>query len=190
MSRTGSRDSDQQLPPGYFLEIGGSYSQMIEAFGTLGWVFALALLLVYMVMASQFESLLHPFIIMFTIPLCMIGIVLGLLAFGHTVNLAVGIGIILLAGVAVNNAIVMIDYTNQLRRGGMDKKEAILQGSVTRLRPVLLTALTTILGVLPMAIDQRPRLRDARPPGRHPAGRSDDDDLPDAVRHPGHLQSF
>jgi len=145
---------DQQLPPGYFLEIGGSYSQMVEMFGTLGWVFLLALLLVYMVMATQFESLLHPFIIMFTIPLCMIGVVLGLMAFGHTVNLAVGIGIILLSGVAVNNAIVMIDYTNQLRRGGMEKKEAILQGAVTRLRPVLLTALTTILGVLPMAIDR------------------------------------
>jgi HAE1 family hydrophobic/amphiphilic exporter-1 len=143
---------DRQLPPGYFVEIGGSYSQMTEAFGTLAWVFALALLLVYMVMASQFESFRDPFIIMFTIPLCFIGIVLGLLITGRPVNLPVWIGIILLAGVAVNNAIVMIDYTNQLRREGLDKKEAILRGSVTRLRPVLLTALTTVLGVLPMAV--------------------------------------
>ncbi len=145
---------DQQLPPGYFVEIGGSYSQMTEAFTTLAWVFALALLLVYMVMASQFESFKHPFIIMFTIPLFFIGIVLALLLTGRPVNLPVWIGIILLAGVAVNNAIVMIDYTNKLRQRGMDKKEAILQGSVTRLRPVLLTALTTILGTLPMAISR------------------------------------
>jgi len=143
---------DAQLPPSYFLEIGGSYQQMTEAFIILAGVFALAVLLVYMVMASQFESFKHPFIIMFTIPLCLIGIVLGLLIAGRPINLPVGIGLILLAGVAVNNAIVMIDYTNQLRRGGMEKKEAILQGAVTRLRPVLLTALTTILGTLPMAL--------------------------------------
>jgi HAE1 family hydrophobic/amphiphilic exporter-1 len=146
------KELDQQLPAGYFVEIGGSYSQMTEAFGTLAWVFALALLLVYMVMASQFESFRDPFIIMFTIPLCFIGIVLGLLIAGRPINLPVWIGIILLAGVAVNNAIVMIDYTNQLRREGMEVKEAIIRGSVTRLRPVLLTALTTVLGVLPMAI--------------------------------------
>ncbi|MBN1938195.1 MAG: efflux RND transporter permease subunit, partial [Candidatus Aminicenantes bacterium] len=145
---------DDQLPPGYFIEIGGSYAQMTEAFGTLFWVFLLALLLVYMVMASQFESLRNPFIIMFTIPLFFIGVVLGLLVFGHTFSMPVGIGIILLAGVAVNNAIVMIDYTNQLRREGMNKKEAIVQGAVVRLRPVLLTALTTILGTLPMALSR------------------------------------
>ncbi len=150
--KTRMKGLDQQLPSGYYVEIGGSYSQMTDAFKTLAWVFALALLLVYMVMASQFESFRDPFIIMFTIPLCFIGIVLGLLIAGRPINLPVWIGIILLAGVAVNNAIVMIDYTNQLRRGGMDVKEAIIQGSVTRLRPVLLTALTTVLGVLPMAV--------------------------------------
>jgi HAE1 family hydrophobic/amphiphilic exporter-1 len=144
-------DIERGLPAGYFIEIGGSYEQMTDAFVILGGVFALALLLVYMVMASQFESFLHPFIIMFTIPLCVIGVVAGLLIAGQPVNLPVGIGLILLAGVAVNNAIVMIDYTNQLRKRGMEKKEAILQGSVTRLRPVLLTALTTVLGTFPMA---------------------------------------
>ncbi len=143
---------EKGLPAGYFLEIGGSYQQMSEAFVTLAGVFALALLLIYMVMASQFESLKHPFIILFTIPMCLIGIVLGLLVSGRPVSMPVLIGLIILAGVAVNNAIVMIDYTNQLWRGGMDKKKAILEGSVTRLRPVLLTALTTILGTFPMAI--------------------------------------
>jgi len=142
---------DKQLPAGYFYEIGGSYQQMSEAFVILAGVFALASLLVYMVMASQFESFKHPFIIMFTIPLCLIGIVAGLFIAGRPVNLPVWIGLILLAGVAVNNAIVMIDYMNQLRREGVEKKIAIIRGAVTRLRPVLLTALTTILGTLPMA---------------------------------------
>ena len=127
---------------------------MNEAFLILAGVFALAVLLVYMVMASQFESFKHPFIIMFTIPLCLIGVVVGLLIAGRPINLPVWIGIIILAGVAVNNGIVMIDYINQLWRGGMDKRKAILQGAVTRLRPVLLTALTTILGTFPMAISR------------------------------------
>jgi HAE1 family hydrophobic/amphiphilic exporter-1 len=145
---------EKSLPAGYFIEIGGSYQQMSEAFVILAGVFALASLLVYMVMASQFESFKHPFIIMFTIPLSMIGIVAGLLITGRPINLPVWIGLILLAGVAVNNAIVMIDYMNQLRRSGAEKKEAIVQGAVTRLRPVLLTALTTILGTVPMALSR------------------------------------
>ena len=125
---------------------------MIDAFKILFAAFALATLLVYMVMASQFESLLHPFIIMFTIPLGFIGVVAGLFLWGMTVNLPVLIGFILLEGIAVNNGIVMIDYVNQLVRSGVEKKEAILRGCATRLRPVLLTALTTILGMLPMAM--------------------------------------
>ncbi len=145
---------EKGLPAGYFLEIGGSYQQMTEAFLILAGVFALAALLIYMVMASQFESFKHPFIIMFTIPMCLIGIVLGLLIAGRPVNLPVWIGLIILAGVAVNNAIVMIDYMNQLRRAGTEIKKAIVEGAVTRLRPVLLTALTTILGTFPMAISK------------------------------------
>jgi HAE1 family hydrophobic/amphiphilic exporter-1 len=145
---------ENQLPAGYFYEIGGSYQQMSEAFVILAGVFALASLLVYMVMASQFESFKHPFIIMFTIPLSLIGIVGGLFIAGRPLNLPVGIGLILLAGIAVNNAIVMIDYTNRLRREGIEKGAAIVRGAVTRLRPVLLTALTTILGTLPMAFSR------------------------------------
>jgi len=144
----------KQLQPGYFLEYGGQYEQMQDAFVTLAGAFALAILLVYMVMASQFESFLHPFIIMFTIPLGLIGVVLGLLISGRPLNLPVMIGFILLAGIAVNNGIVMIDYINQLRKRGMDGVQAIIQGGVTRLRPVLLTALTTILGMLPMALSR------------------------------------
>jgi HAE1 family hydrophobic/amphiphilic exporter-1 len=139
------------LPAGYFLEYGGAYEQMQDAFKVLAAALALSVLLIYMVMASQFENFLHPFVIMFTIPLGLIGVVLGLLISGRPVNLPVLIGFILLGGIAVNNGIVMIDYINQLIRRGIEKKEAILRGATTRLRPVLLTALTTVLGMLPMA---------------------------------------
>jgi len=143
---------EKQLPPGYFLEFGGSYEQMTEAFRILALAFALASLLVYMVMASQFESFRHPFVIMFTIPLGVIGVILGLLVAGKAISLPALIGFILLAGIAVNNGIVMVDYINQLRRSGVETREAIIDGAVIRLRAVLLTALTTILGMLPMAI--------------------------------------
>ncbi len=143
---------DKGLPQGYFLEFGGAYEQMTDAFKILLGAFLLATLLVYMVMASQFESLLHPFIIMFTIPLGFIGVVIGLALWRLPVDMPVIIGFILLEGIAVNNGIVMIDYINQLIRSGVPKREAILQGSATRLRPVLLTALTTVLGMLPMAM--------------------------------------
>jgi HAE1 family hydrophobic/amphiphilic exporter-1 len=145
---------ERALPPGYFLEYGGSYEQMQEAFLILAGAFALATLLVYMVMASQFEHFTHPFIIMFTVPLGIIGVILGLLITGRTLSIAVLIGVILLAGIAVNNGIVMIDYINQLIKRGVDKREAVLQGATTRLRAILLTALTTILGTLPMAFSR------------------------------------
>ncbi len=145
---------ERTLPPGYFLEYGGSYEDMQEAFLILAGAFALAVLLIYMIMASQFEHFTHPFIIMFTVPLGIIGVILGLFVTGRTVSLAALVGVIMLAGIAVNNGIVMIDYINQLIKRGVDKREAILQGATTRLRAVLLTALTTILGTLPMAFSR------------------------------------
>ncbi len=145
---------ERSLPAGYFLEYGGAYEQMQEAFIILAGVFALAILLVYMVMASQFEHFVHPFIIMFTVPFGIIGVILGLLLTGRPLNLPILIGVVLLSGIAVNNGIVMIDYINQLRRRGMDDREAVVQGAATRLRAVLLTALTTILASLPMALSR------------------------------------
>jgi HAE1 family hydrophobic/amphiphilic exporter-1 len=145
---------ERALPPGYFLEYAGAYEQMTDAFLILAGAFALAVLLVYMVMASQFEHFGHPFIIMFTVPLGIIGVIVGLAVTGRTLNLAAMIGVIILAGIAVNNGIVMIDYINQLIKRGVDKREAILQGATTRLRAVLLTALTTVLGTLPMAFSR------------------------------------
>jgi len=145
-------DIEKGLPSGYFTEFGGQYEQMQEAFVIIAGAFALATLLVYMIMASQFESFLHPFVIMFTIPLALIGVILALLLTGRPVSLPVLIGFIMLGGIAVNNGIVMVDYINQLKRKGVKKKEAILQACSVRLRPVLITAFTTILGMMPMAL--------------------------------------
>ena len=146
------KDLETTLPQGYFIEYGGQYEEMQDAFMIMAGAFLLAILLVYMIMASQFESFLHPFVIMFTVPLSLIGVILALLIAGKPVSLPVLIGFVMLAGIAVNNGIVMVDYINQLKRRGVEAKEAILQGCAVRLRPVLITALTTILGMLPMAI--------------------------------------
>jgi HAE1 family hydrophobic/amphiphilic exporter-1 len=142
---------EREFPSGYFIEYGGAYEQMKEAFLVLAGVFALAVLLIYMVMASQFESFLHPLVIMFAIPLALIGVIVLLLVTGQSMSLMAGVGVIMLAGIAVANGIVMIDYVNQLRRRGVEGREAIVQGAATRLRPVILTALATILGMIPMA---------------------------------------
>ncbi|MCK5415939.1 efflux RND transporter permease subunit [Candidatus Parcubacteria bacterium] len=144
--------NDYNLPSGYFIEYGGSYKQMQDTFGTLAWALALGILLVYMVMASQFESLIHPFIVMFEIPLAFIGISIALFITGQTLSLPSFMGVIMLAGIVVNNAIVLIDYVNQLRKKGMSEFDALVEGGVTRLRPILITSITTILGMLPMAL--------------------------------------
>lgn len=143
---------ERNLPAGYSIEYGGQYKEMRETFIIMFGAFILASLLVYMILAALFESYLFPFVIMFTIPLSFIGVVAALLISGHPIDLPVLIGFIILGGIAVNNGIVMVDYINQLKRSGLDKKEAILQACTVRLRPVLITALTTILGMLPMAL--------------------------------------
>jgi len=125
---------------------------MEEAFSGLLWALVVAIMLVYMIMAAQFESLLTPFVIMFTVPLGFIGVVAGLLAFGRTLSVPALMGIMILTGIAVNNGIVMIDYVNRLRKRGMEFGEAIVEGAAVRVRPILVTAVTTILGMLPMAL--------------------------------------
>jgi len=143
---------EDNLPAGYFIEYGGQYKEMRETFVIMSGAFILATLLVYMILAALFESFLYPFIIMFTIPLAFIGVVLALLISGNPINLPVLIGFVILGGIAVNNGIVMVDYINQLKKRGVEKKDAILQACAVRLRPVLITALTTIFGMLPMAL--------------------------------------
>ncbi|MBW2341488.1 MAG: efflux RND transporter permease subunit [Deltaproteobacteria bacterium] len=141
-----------RLPEGYFVKYGGTYQDMEETFSSLSWALLVAMMLVYMIMAAQFESLVSPFVIMFTVPLGFIGVVAGLLAFGRTLSVPALMGIVILTGIAVNNGIVMIDYVNRLRKGGMEFGQAIIEGAAVRLRPILVTAITTILGMLPMAL--------------------------------------
>ncbi|MFK7848360.1 MAG: efflux RND transporter permease subunit [Rhodothermales bacterium] len=144
--------SDIAVPPGMEVTIGGQSEEMNNSFRSLLLALALAVFLVYLIMASQFESLLHPFVIFFSIPLALIGAVWALWITGSTISVVVFIGLILLAGIVVNNAIVLVDLINQLREKGIPKIEAIMEAGRLRLRPILMTTLTTTLGLLPMAI--------------------------------------
>ena len=141
------------VPSGVTIDFGGSYESMMDSFGDLGLALILAVILVYMVMAVQFEHLLYPFVIMFSLPPMFIGVFLGLFLTGRTINVVSLIGVIMLAGIVVNNAIVLVDYINVLRREhGMERMEAIRLAGPTRLRPIMMTTLTTVLAMLPMAI--------------------------------------
>ncbi|PXV68660.1 efflux RND transporter permease subunit [Halanaerobium congolense] len=152
MEQIQSRLSELELPDGYRFSYEGEFADMQESFSSLGMAFGLAIILIYMVMASQFESLVHPFTIMFTIPLAVIGVIFGMYLTNSIVSVASILGLITLAGIVVNNAIVMVDYINQLRRSGTEKIEAIITAGTVRLRPIMMTALTTILGLLPIAM--------------------------------------
>ncbi|WP_139488262.1 efflux RND transporter permease subunit [Brevibacillus dissolubilis] len=139
------------LPDGYTIEYGGQSEDMAESFISLGLAVILSIVLVYLVMAAQFESFYTPFIIMFSIPPTITGVLIGLLSTGTTLSVSVFIGYILLIGLVVNNAIVLIDYVNQLRAKGWELREAILHAGPVRLRPILMTTLTTILAIGPLA---------------------------------------
>ena len=141
-----------ELPVGTTAFLSGQSEEMTASFKSLRFVLVLAIFLVYLVMASQFESLIHPFVILLTIPLALIGAVWALWVTGTTVNVVAYIGLIMLAGIVVNQSIVLIDAVNQLRAQGMSKLDAIVEGGKLRLRPILITKLTTILGLLPMAL--------------------------------------
>jgi len=145
---------EKSLPAGYSISFGGEYKDMQDTFMQLLLALLLAILLVYMVMASQFESIVHPFVIMFTIPLAAIGVVWILLIFGKTLSVVSFLGIIILAGIVVSNGIVMVDYINQLRRGGKAVRDALIEGGTVRLRPVIITAGATVMGMIPMALDR------------------------------------
>ncbi|MEM7610195.1 MAG: efflux RND transporter permease subunit [Pseudomonadota bacterium] len=143
---------DMDLPRGVAADVLGQSEDMQESLASMQFTLILAVFLVYLVMASQFESLIHPFVILFTIPLALVGVVWALLLTGTTVNVVAFIGIIMLAGIVVNNAIVLIDTINQMRRTGTEKTDAIRAAARSRLRPILMTTLTTALGLLPMAL--------------------------------------
>jgi len=140
------------IPPQLTVELGGQNDELLQSYRNLRLALLLAIFLVYLVMASQFESFIHPFIIMFTVPMGAIGVFFTLLLFGKSLSVVVFIGAIMLAGIVVNNGIVLIDYINQLRRKGKDTYEAIVEAAKVRLRPILMTTMTTVLGLLPMAL--------------------------------------
>ena len=140
------------LGAGITMRIGGQGEELRESMLSLLFAFGLAIFLVYLVMASQFESLLHPFVILFTIPLAVVGAVLALVLTGSTLSVVVFIGLILLVGIVVKNAIILIDKVNQLRESGVAKDEAIVRGAQSRLRPIVMTTLTAMLGFMPLAV--------------------------------------
>ena len=140
------------LLPGYTYRITGEQEDMAEAFGNLGLALLLSIVLVYMIMASQFESLLYPFIIMFSIPFAFTGGFIGLFITGNPLSVPGLIGMIMLAGIVVNNAIVLVDYINQLRSRGTERTAAVKEAVAVRFRPILMTALTTILALLPLVV--------------------------------------
>ncbi|MBE3125853.1 MAG: efflux RND transporter permease subunit [Acidobacteria bacterium] len=141
-----------RLPTDYRVVWSGEREEMSQSFRSLVLALLLATLLTYMIMAAQFESLVHPFIVMFTLPMGAAGAILALLLTGQTLNVISIIGMVVLIGIVVDNATVKIDYTNQLRRGGMALREAVEEGSHVRLRPILMSTGSTLVGLIPMAL--------------------------------------
>jgi HAE1 family hydrophobic/amphiphilic exporter-1 len=142
----------QALPAGVTAGLSGQEEEMERSFRSLKMALWLAIFLVYLVMACEFESLLHPFVVMFTVPLGIIGAILALVVTGHSVNVVAMIGAVMLAGIVVKNAIVLLDAVNMLRASGMPRDEALVEAGLRRMRPILMTSATTVLGLLPMAL--------------------------------------
>ncbi|GMB00975.1 efflux RND transporter permease subunit [Pelosinus sp. IPA-1] len=147
-----TRMAEIPLPPGYSIRVGGDQEEMQSSFSSLALSLGLAILLVYMVLASQFESLTHPLAIMLSLPLSVVGVVLALLITGKAFGLTAFIGLIMLVGIVVKNAILLVDYTNTLRSSGLDRKEALMTAGPVRLRPILMTTIATVLGMIPIAL--------------------------------------
>ena len=146
--------SQAEIPPGVMVNVGGDYEEMMDSFMDLGLLLVISIILVFLVMASQFESLIMPFVIMFSIPFSFTGVVLALLVTNTTLSLIAGLGAVLLIGIVVKNGIVLIDYINLMRDRDMPLNQAIAYAGKMRLRPVLMTAMTTILAMLPLALSR------------------------------------
>jgi len=147
-----ARIAELDVPPDLRIRFAGEQEEMAESFQKLFVALALAIILVYMVMAAQFESLRYPFVVLLSIPLGLIGVIAMLLLSGTSLNVVSLMGLIMLAGIVVNNGIVLISYVNLLRERGRPLMEAVKIGAVRRLRPILMTTLTTVLGLVPMAL--------------------------------------
>uniref|UniRef100_UPI00359F4989 efflux RND transporter permease subunit n=1 Tax=Prevotella heparinolytica TaxID=28113 RepID=UPI00359F4989 len=140
------------FPEGLDVEISGQVTEQEESFGSLYLMLALGIVLVYMVMAAQFESFKSPFIVMFSIPFTLVGVILAFFVTRLTLSVTTFIGVIMLIGIVVNNGIILVDYTNLLRMRNYKLKDAVMEAGRSRLRPVLMTTFTTILGMFPMAL--------------------------------------
>ena len=139
------------LPPLTSIRVGGENEEMRESFRSLGFAFLLALFLVFLIMAAKFESLIQPLVVLVSVPLAAIGAVLALWIAGDGLNAMSGIGMVILIGIVVNDAIIKVDFINQKRAEGDSKRDAILEAGRLRLRPILMTTVTTVLGLLPLA---------------------------------------
>ena len=146
--------ADIEVPKDMLINVGGAYQEQQESFMDLGLLMLVSLILVFIVMASQFESFSQPLVIMFSIPFAFTGVILALLMTGTTLSVIAGLGAVLLIGIVVKNGIVLVDFMNLMRARGYELTEAIVESGKSRLRPVLMTALTTILGMLPLALSQ------------------------------------
>ncbi len=144
--------AQMQLPPGFSIRLAGQIQQQRETFEGLTYASALALILVYMVMAAQFKSLIDPFIIMFSVPMGIPGVIVILYLTNTTISTSSLMGIIMMLGIVVSNGVLLVDYTNVLRRRGLDLAAAVVTASRTRLRPILMTSLATVVGLMPMAL--------------------------------------
>jgi HAE1 family hydrophobic/amphiphilic exporter-1 len=147
-----ARLADMSFPEGYTYSIAGQAQEMEDAFTDLGIALLFAIFLVYAVMAVQFESFLYPFVIMFAIPTSVVGVLLGLLVTGISISVPAFIGVTMLVGVVLNNSILLVDYTNILRRRGTERLDAIVEAGRSRLRPILMTTLTTVLALIPLGM--------------------------------------
>lgn len=145
---------DYKTPEGYRIEIAGESTQVMSMMHDMLLMITLAIAFIYLIMVAQFQSLLSPFIVLFTIPLAFTGGFLGLMLTGEELSMIAMMGFLILAGVVVNNGIVFVDYVNQLRLEGVEKREALVETGKTRMRPILMTALTTILAMMTMALSK------------------------------------
>jgi hydrophobic/amphiphilic exporter-1 (mainly G- bacteria), HAE1 family len=151
-SQIRSATSGIPLQPDYSIQITGDEEKRQETMSSLGFALILSIILVYMVMAAQFESLIHPFTILLTIPFAVVGSIITFFLLGRTLNIMAIIGIIMLVGIAVNNSIILVDRINQLIREGLNRRAAIILAGQQRIRPIIMTSLTTILALLPLTI--------------------------------------